>query len=114
MSKVTPTDNKAVITSGYVYMAFFIWIYNLRIAFPDKDILLVFIGISSCFCWPRIFLCLVEDFGPMIDPIFYAVNTMVFGGVASVTSWKPFRRAITALAISYFGNRYLVSKHKSG
>ena len=37
---------------------------------------------------------------------------MLFGDAASVTSWKPFRRVITALAMSYFGNRYLVSKHK--
>ena len=82
MNKVTPTDNKAVITSGYVYMAFFIWIYNLRIAFPDKDILLAFIGILSCFRWPRIFPCLVGDFGLMTGHIFYAVNSMVFGNVA--------------------------------
>ena len=82
MNKVMSTDNKAVITFGYVHMAFCIWIHNLRIAFPDKDILLAFIGISSCFRWPRIFPCLVGDFGFMTGQILYAVNSMVFGNVA--------------------------------
>ena len=37
---------------------------------------------------------------------------MVFGSVASATSWEPFRRAIAALAVSYFAKRILVEKHR--
>ena len=77
MNKVVPTENEADITFGYVYMTFFIWIYNLRILFPDEEILLAFIDILSCFCWPRIFPCLVEAFGFVIGPIFYATNAMI-------------------------------------
>ena len=86
MNEVTPMDLEAVITFGYVYMSFCIWIYNLRISFPKEDILLAFIDISSCFRWPRIHPDLAGAFGFMIGPLFYAANAMVFGSVASVTS----------------------------
>ena len=48
-------------------------------------------------------------FGFMIGPRFYAENAMVFGSVASATSWEHFQRAISALAKSYFGNLYLTA-----
>ena len=48
----------------------------------------------------------------MIGPLFYAANAMVFGSVASATSWEPFRQAIAALALSYFGSSQLRIKHK--
>ena len=50
--------------------------------------------------------------GFMTGPLFYAANAMVFGSVASATSWGPFRRAILALAETYIGNLYLKAKHK--
>lgn len=37
---------------------------------------------------------------------------MVFGSVASASSWEPFRRAIAALAESYFGREDLVARHR--
>ena len=43
MNKVTSMDNEGEITFGNV------WVFNLRIAFPDEDILLAFIDISSRF-----------------------------------------------------------------
>ena len=70
MNEVTPTDREAGITFGYVYMAFCILIFNLRISFPNEEILLAFIDILSCFRWPRIFPCLVGAFGFMIGPLF--------------------------------------------
>ena len=91
MNEVIPTSYEALINFGYVYMAFCIWLYNLRITFPDEDILLAFIDISSCFRWPRIHPDLAVAFGFIIGPLFYAANGMVFGSVASATSWEPFR-----------------------
>ena len=112
MNEVTPMSYEALITFGYVYMAFCIWLYNLRITFPDEDILLAFIDISSCFRWPRIHPDLAGAFGFIIGPLFYAANAMVFGSVASATSWEPFRRAISALASFYFGKGFPLLKHK--
>ena len=113
MNKVTPTEMEANITFGYVHMLFCIWIYNLRIPFPTEDILLVFIDISGCFRWPRVFPDLIGAFGFTIGPLFYAVNAMVFGSIASTTLWEPFHRAISALALSYFSGHHLLEKHKA-
>ena len=91
MNEVTPMEQEALITFGYVYMAFCIWIYNLRISFPKDDILLAFIDISSYFRWPRVHPDLAGAFGFMIGPLYYAANIMVFGSVVSATSWDQFR-----------------------
>ena len=47
-----------------------------------------------------------------LGPLFYAANAMVFGSVASATSWEPFRRAIPALYPSFFVKILLLLKHK--
>lgn len=113
MNEATPTRNEAPITFGYVYMAFCIWIYNLRIQFPNEDILLGYIDISSCFRYPRIFADLVGAFGFIVGPWYFAANAMVFGSVASASSWEPLRRAISAIAMACFARKWLVKKHKA-
>ncbi len=85
----------------------------MRISFPHEDIYLAFIDISSCFRWPLIFPCLVGAFGFIIGPLFYAANPMVFGSVASASSWEPFCRAIAALAASYGQDENIRSQHES-
>ena len=112
MNDITPTENEAQITFGYVFMAFMIWIYNLRISFPDEEILLAFMDITACFRWPRINPDLVGAFGFLIGAYYFAANAMVFGSVASASSWEPFRRAIECLAAVYFANKSLAIKHK--
>ena len=112
MSEITPTANEAEITFGYIFMAFIIWIYNLRITYPNEDILLAFLDITACFRWPRINPDLVGAFGFLVGALYFAANAMVFGSVASASSWEPFRRAIQCLALTYFANKSLVVKHK--
>ena len=113
MNEVTPTELEAILTFGCVHMRFCIWIYNLKISFLMEDIVLAFIDISSCFRWPRIHPDLVDVFGFMIGPLFYAVNVIVFGSIASATSWELFCRAILALVLSYFGSHRLLERHKA-
>jgi hypothetical protein len=112
MNEMTATRNEAPITFGYAYMAFCIWIWNLRITFPNEEILLAFIDISSCFRYPRIFADVIGAFGFMLGPWYFAANAMVFGSTASATSWEPLRRAIVGIALACFTRKWLVSKHK--
>ena len=112
MNEITPTANEAEITFGYIFMAFIVWIYNLRITYPNEDILLAFLDITACFRWPRINPDLVGAFGFLVGALYFAANAMVFGSVASASSWEPFRRAIQCLALTYFANKSLVVKHK--
>ena len=112
MNEATSTENEAPITFGYVYIAFLTWIYNLRIQFPFEDILLAYIDISSCFRYPRIFADLVGAFGFIVGPWYFAANAMVFGSVASASSWEPLRRAIAAVAAACFARTWLIAKHQ--
>ena len=111
MNMVTPMELEMEITFGTAFTDLCIWIWNLRISYPDEDIFLAFLDISSCFCFPRIFPDLVGAFGFIVGPIFYAANAGVFGSIASASSWEPFRVAITALAAAFFFFPDLLAKH---
>jgi hypothetical protein len=111
MNMATPMDLEMEITFGTAFTDLCIWIWNLRISYPDEDIFLAFLDISSCFRFPRIFPDLVGAFGFIVGPIFYAANAGVFGSVASASSWEPFRVAIAALATAYFFLPDLAAKH---
>jgi hypothetical protein len=111
MNMVTPMELEMEITFSTAFTDLLIWIWNLQISYPDEDIFLVFLDISSCFCFPRIFPDLVGALGFIVGPVFYAFNTGVFGSVASASSWEPFRIAIAALVAAYFFFPDLVAKH---
>ena len=87
MNMMTPMDLEMEITFGTAFTDLCIWIWNLRISYPDEDIFLAFLDIfSSCFCFPRIFPDLVRAFGFIVGPIFCAANAGVFGSVVSASS----------------------------
>jgi len=108
---VTPMELEMEIIFGAAFTDVCIWIWNLRISYPDEDIFLAFLDISSCFRFPRIFPDLVGAFGFIVGPMFYAANAGVFGSVASASSWEPSRVAIVALAAAFFFFPDLVAKH---
>jgi hypothetical protein len=112
MNEASTTRNEAPITFGLVYITFLTWIWNLRITFPEQDILLAYIDISSCFRYPRIFADLVGAFGFVVGPWYFAANAMVFGSITSASSWEPLRRAISAIAMACFARKWLLKKHK--
>lgn len=102
MNEMTDMHDEMPITFGYVYMNFCTWLWNMRITYPNEDILLAFLDITAAFRFPRVFADLVGAFGFMIGPLYFAANAMVFGSVASASSWEPFRVAIAALATALF------------
>lgn len=102
MNEVTPIDKKAPITFGWVYFAFCIWIWNLRICYSDEDILLAFIDILSYFCWPRITPDLVRAFDFVVDAVFFVANAMVFGFTTLESSWESFLPNSSSIGIGRF------------
>ena len=110
---ITPTDKELECSFGCVYMVFCTWLWNLRISYPEEEIYLAFIDISSCFRWPRLCPDLIGAFGFVIGSIYFAANAMVFGSVVSASTWEPFRRAISALAMALYDAPGLVQKHAS-
>lgn len=111
MNEVSATLEEADVTFGDTLPRFFKYIYNMRISYPDEDIALGYLDISSCFRFPRIFPDLIGAFGFVHDDLFFASNAHVFGHSTSASSWDPLRRAIEVLAKQYFHDDSLVHKY---
>ena len=112
MNDITTVDDEAPITFGEVKMAFYVYIYNLRVTYPLEVILLALADVKACFRFPRIHPDLTGAFGFLADGFYNLATAMVFGSNASATSWEPFRRAIEALTAVYVERDDLVAKHR--
>ena len=112
LNEHTPTDDEAPITFGITKMQFYIWVYNMRISFPDTVILAAMADVKACFRFPRIHPDLTGAFGFLADAFYCLATAMVFGSVTSASSWEPFRRAIETMTTVYFPQKDLVQKHK--
>ena len=93
-------------------MKFLVDIYNTRISFPNAPILLGTADIKACVQFPQIHANLTGVFGFIAGGHFNLAIAMVFGSIASASSWEPFRRAIKALSAVYANRPDLVRKHK--
>jgi hypothetical protein len=112
LNQITPMDEEAPITFGSTKTTFLFDIYNTRISFPNAPILLGTADIKACFRFPRIHADLTGAFGFLAGGYYFLATAMVFGSIASASSWEPFRRAIEALSAVYANRTDLVRKHK--
>jgi hypothetical protein len=112
LNEVTPMELEAPITFGNTKKIFLTNLYNARISFPDKVILLAMADIKACFRHPRLHPDLTGAFGFNAEHLYYLATAMVFGSIASASSWEPFRRAIEALSRIYANRPDLVIKHR--
>ena len=93
-------------------MQFLIDIYNTRISFPDAKILLGTEYIKACFRFPRIHANLTGACGFIAGGYFLLSISMVFGSIASASSWEPFCCAIKSMSVVYANRPNLVLKHQ--
>ena len=87
-------------------------IYNLRITYPDQDILLMDDDVAGCFRQPK-------HAPDIISAMAFAGNGLVgfpcgqtFGSRFSPSNWEPFRRARQLLMTSIFHNTDILHKHE--
>ena len=87
MNEKTDMENKAIITFGYVLIAYITWIWRVRMTYPKEEIVLAFVDISAAFRFPRVFadMCGAFSFSFTMGPWFFPANAMVFGSVASAS-----------------------------
>ena len=111
MNMMTPMDNELEVSFGDTFTKLCAWIWNLRVTYPNEDILLAFVDISSCFRFPRIAADLAGAFGFIVGTCFFAANAGVFGSVGSASWWEPYRLAIAAIAQACFLCLGLVEKY---
>ena len=113
MNEVTDIDNEAFITFGYVLIVFITWIWRLQMTYSKQETYLAFVDRSAAFCFPDTYSDMCCAFGFMMGPWFFAANAMVFGSVASESSWEPFWQAIGALALACFFRKGLIQKYQA-
>jgi hypothetical protein len=112
LNEVTPMDLEPLITFGHTKKKFLTDIYNARISFPDRTILLAMADIKACFRHGRLHPDLTGAFGFNAEQYYYLATAMVFGSKASASSWEAFRRTIEALSRVYANCPDLVIKHR--
>ncbi len=112
LNEVTTTELEAAITFGFVKRELCSRIYNLRITYPESDILLAMADIKACFRYPRVHVDLTGCFGFLARDLYFLATSMVFGSNTSATSWEPCRRAIELLAGALYEADGLVERHK--
>jgi hypothetical protein len=112
MNQITPVDQESPVIFGHVKLQIYIDIYNTRISYPTLVILIALANIKASFRFTRIHADLTGAFGFLADDLYNLATAMVFGLIASASSWESFRRVIEALT-KVFANRIdLVIKHK--
>ena len=112
LNEVTPMELEALITFGKTKKLFLTDLYNARISFPDKVILLAMADIKSCFLHPQLHPDLTGAFGFNAEHLYYLATAMVFGSIALASSWEEFCRAIEALSKIYANRPDLIIKHR--
>jgi hypothetical protein len=99
MNQVTLITRETPITFRHVKMQLYIDIYNTPITNPTFIILLAIVDVKTCFCFSCIHADLTGAFGFLAGGYFNLATAMVFGSIASASSWEPFWRAIQALSV---------------
>ena len=103
MNDITPIHKEAPITFGSTKIDHMVRLYNLRITYPQEEIVMAAPDIKACFRFPRMHPDLDGSFSFVIGSLFFLATSMVFGSVVSASSWEPFWRAIMVVTQVYFG-----------
>ena len=112
INQMTETEEEPHITYGGSTERHLTWIYNLRISYPKRDILLLECDVKSCHRQCKLHPDIAGGFSFIVGQLLYVPVGNVFGGVTSASSWEPFRRAIITLSRKYWNNDTLVAKHR--
>jgi hypothetical protein len=96
VNEMTSIENEPRITFGETKNKVLSYLWNLRISYPNEDILCAVADIKVCFRFPRYNPDMAGLFGFIIDELghYYLSPAGVFGWKGSANSWEPFRRAI--------------------
>jgi hypothetical protein len=109
----TSMEKKAIINFGKAKMNLLINIYNWRISYPRKIILLALADITACFLFPWLAADITGAFGFLTEHLYFISTSHVFGSNTLASSWEPFQRAIQIMIRVYYTQRDdLVKNHK--
>jgi hypothetical protein len=110
---LTPRGSELKCEFGSVQEAILIRAYNLRLSYPDDDIVVHANDVKSCFRQIKHHPDVAGAFSYiLVDYLFFQVG-LAFGADFSPANWEAVRRAQSALAERLFFDTSLVAKHRA-
>ncbi len=97
---------------GTVYRDIFIRLYNLRISYPDDDLVLHANDVASCFRQLKHHPDVVAAFCYILFEHLWVPVGLTFGSDFSPQTWEPCRRVLEQLAEGLFDDDSLRDKHR--
>jgi hypothetical protein len=87
-------------------------IYNLRVSYPDKDIIVHANDVKSCFRQVKLHPDIMGAFSYIISDLLYLSCGLPFGTDFSPQNWEPVRQILEILAEKLFTDKSLRTKHR--
>jgi hypothetical protein len=110
---LTPHSSELKCKFGLVHEAILVRAYNLRLSYPDNDIVVHANDVKSCFRQIKHHPDVAGAFSYVLaDYLFFQVG-LAFGADFSPANWEAVRRAQSALAKRLFFDTSLVAKHRA-
>jgi hypothetical protein len=108
----TPLGSEDDCLFGTVREKIFQRIYNLRISFPEEDIVLHANDVKSCFRQVKLHPDIMGAFSYIIANQLFLSCGLPFGTDFSPQNWEPLRQILEILAEKLFDDESLLIKHK--
>ena len=88
-------------------------LYNLRITYPDKDLVIHANDVKSCFCQLKHHPDVMGAFSYIISNTLFLQCALTFGSDFSPASWEVLRQIIKVLTEFMFMDTSLRDKHRA-
>jgi len=112
VNSMTHVKYEPEVTFGQALPKHLIRIWNLRISYPEKDILLWDDDATGAFRQCKLHPDIAQVFSFIIEQLLFVPCGNTFGSNTSPANWEPVRRAREALAQKLFSDSSLIAKHK--
>ena len=88
-------------------------IYDLRVAYPNKNIVTHANDVKSCFKQMKLHPDIIPAFSIMVADFLFIQSALPFGADFSAQNWEPVRRLVKILAEKLFGDKSFRAKHNN-
>ena len=97
---------------GDVLLRLYERIYDLRVTYPNKDIVMHANDVKSCFKQMKLHPDIIPVISIMVADFLFLQTALPFGADFSPQNWEPVRRLVKILAEKLFDDKTLRAKHK--
>ncbi len=108
----TPYGSELHCKFGTIHEDILICVYNLRISYPNDNIVIHVNDIKSCFCQIKHHPDIIGAFSYILSKYLFFQIGLAFGTDFSPSNWEAVWQVQSALATTLFHNASLIQKHR--